>query len=60
MGSYNDGSTLVEFDRSGTEVQRINLASQGINDAEISGLSFDDTGKLLVSSTQGRVYRVTV
>ncbi len=60
MGSYNDTSTLVEFSRTGTEVRRINLASQGINDAEISGLSFDDTGKLLVSSTQGRVYRVTV
>jgi uncharacterized protein YjiK len=60
MGSYNDTSTLVEFTRTGTEVRRISLASQGINDAEISGLSFDDTGKLLVSSTQGRVYRVTV
>ncbi len=46
--------------RTGTEVRRINLTSQGINDSEISGLAFDDTGKLLVSSTQGRVYRVTV
>ena len=60
MGSYNDNSTLVEFDRTGTEVRRISLATQGINDAEISGLAFDDAGKLLVSSTQGRVYRVTV
>ena len=60
MGSYNDSSTLVEFSRTGTEVRRINLASQGINDSEISGLAFDDTGKLLVSSTQGRVYRGTV
>ena len=60
MGSYNDSSTLVEFSRTGTEVRCINLALQGINDAEVSGLSFDDTGKLLVSSTQGRVYRVDI
>jgi DNA-binding beta-propeller fold protein YncE len=60
MGSYNDGSTLVEMTRTGTEVRRINLASQGIDNNEISGLAFDDAGMLLVSSTQGRVYRVTV
>jgi hypothetical protein len=60
MGSYNDGSTLVEMSRTGTEVRRINLASQGIDNNEISGLAFDDAGMLLVSSTQGRVYRVTV
>ena len=60
MGSFNEISTLVEFDRLGAEVRRIDLASQGINNQEISGLAFDDTGKLLISSTQGRVYRVTV
>ncbi len=62
MGSYNvpDHTTLIEMTRTGTEVRRINVATQGINDQEISGLAFDDTGKLLVSSTQGRIYRVTV
>jgi len=62
MGSYNapDQSTLIEMTRTGTEVRRVNVASQGINDQEISGLAFDDTGKLLVSSTQGRIYRVTL
>jgi len=42
------------------EIRRVNLALQGVNNNEISGLAFDNTGKLLVASTQGVVYRVTV
>jgi hypothetical protein len=61
MGNYNNPSSdLVEMTRTGTELRRISIAAQGVDDAEISGLSFDDTGMLLVSSTQGRVYRVDV
>ena len=60
LGSYNNPSVLIELTRTGTEVRQVNVGLQGIDNSEISGLAFDDTGKLLVSSTPGRVYRVTV
>jgi membrane-associated phospholipid phosphatase len=42
----------------GTVIRLLSLASQGLS-AEISGLSFDAAGNLLVSSTLGVVYRLT-
>ncbi|MEJ0018376.1 MAG: hypothetical protein WDN25_17800 [Acetobacteraceae bacterium] len=55
----SDGSTeIVELTKSGAEVRRVNLALQGVDQGEISGLAFDAAGNLLVSSTQGVVYRV--
>ena len=60
IGSTQTGSTIVEITRTGTEVRRVSLASQGINQGEISGLSFDNAGNLWVASTQGQLYRVQV
>ena len=54
------GSLLVEVDRTGKELRRLDLASQGVDQAEISGLAFAADGSLRVASTQGVVYRVTV
>jgi hypothetical protein len=36
------------------------LTLQGVVNDEINGLSFDNTGNLLVASRFGMVYRVTV
>jgi len=36
------------------------VAAQGINQNEISGLSFDAAGNLWVASTQGEIYKVLV
>ena len=60
IGSTQTGATIVEITRTGTEVRRVSLASQGINQGEISGLSFDNAGNLWVASTQGQLYRVQV
>ena len=60
IGSTSSGAAIVEITRTGTEVRRISLASQGINQGEISGLSFDSSGNLWVASTQGQLYRVEV
>jgi hypothetical protein len=38
----------------------LSLSSQGINQSEISGLSFGPDGKLYVASTQGEIYKVDV
>jgi len=43
-----------------SEVRRVQTASQGINQNEISGLSFAPDGSLWVSSTQGELYKVVV
>ncbi|MEY4764987.1 MAG: hypothetical protein RI907_1660, partial [Pseudomonadota bacterium] len=43
-----------------TELRRVNLSNQGINQNEITGLSFDASGKLWVASTQGEVYKVSL
>ena len=52
-------SDVAELDpATGTVIRLLSLASQGIG-AEISGLSFDAAGDLLVSSTLGVVYRLT-
>ena len=60
IGSSSGGTVVVEITRTGAEVRRVDLASQGVNQGEISGLSFLPDGRLLVASTQGEVYRVTV
>jgi glucose/arabinose dehydrogenase len=36
------------------------LAAQGVNQNEISGLSFGPDGKLYVASTQGEIYKVSL
>ena len=63
LGSTAGGSLVVEYligvGGTLTELSRRDLSSQGINQNEISGLSFDSSGKLWVSSTQGELYRVT-
>jgi large repetitive protein len=59
IGSYNS-TTVVEITRTGTEVRRVDLASQGVNQNEISGLAFLPDGRLLVASTQGEVFRVSL
>jgi ligand-binding sensor domain-containing protein len=57
IGAYG-GTVVVEITRTGTEVRRVDLAAQGVNNNEISGLSFLPDGRLLVASTHGVVYRV--
>jgi hypothetical protein len=54
------GTEVVEITRTGVEVRRINLAGQGVDDDEISGLSFLPDGKMLVSSTQGTLFAIAV
>ena len=58
IGSSSGGGQVVEIRRNGTEVRRIALTTQGINEGEISGLAFGTDGKLWVASTQGVVYKV--
>jgi outer membrane protein assembly factor BamB len=60
LGSYTNTWELVELTRAGVEVRRVDLRAQGVNDNEISGLAFAPDGSLLVASTHGVVYRVTV
>jgi len=64
LGSVNFGTQVIEYTVSAggvlTEVRRVDLASQGINQNEISGLSFDAAGNLWVASTQGEFYKVHV
>ena len=64
LGSYSGGAQLVEFSVSATgaltELRRLPTASQGIDQAEISGLSFAPDGTLWVASTQGEIYRIDV
>ena len=60
VGGANEGSVVYEIKRNGALVRTVNLGSQGINQNEITGLVFAADGKLLVSSTQGVVYKVDV
>jgi ligand-binding sensor domain-containing protein len=60
LGATGGANQLVELTRSGAEVRRIDVSLQGINNSEITGLAFAPDGKLLVSSTQGVVYRISV
>ena len=64
LGSVNGGPQVIEYliNAGGTltELRRVDLAGQGLNQNEISGLSFAPDGKLYVASTQGEIYVVTV
>ena len=51
---------MYELTTAGTIASQVDLTTQDINDNEVSGLAFDATGKLLVASRWGVVYRVTV
>jgi outer membrane protein assembly factor BamB len=63
LGSTSGGPQLVEYligaGGTLTELRRIDTSSQGLNQNEISGLSFGPDGKIYVSSTQGMVYVIT-
>ena len=64
LGGVNGGPQAVEYQVAAggalTELRRIDLAAQGVNQNEISGISFDASGTLWVASTQGEIYRVIV
>ena len=60
LGSASNGNQLVQIDRNGTELRRLDLSTQGINNNETSGLAFAPDGSLWVASTQGVIYRVNV
>ncbi|NML45874.1 phosphatase PAP2 family protein [Ramlibacter sp. G-1-2-2] len=60
VGGSNNAGVVVLVDRTGAEVRRVNLASQGVDNNEVSGLAFDTDGKLLVASTAGVIYKVSV
>jgi len=60
IGSYYGGTVLVKVDRGGTELQRVDLASQGIHSNTLSGLAFDADGALMVATTQGGVIEVSL
>ncbi len=53
-----DSTEIVLLTRTGTEVRRFNVALQGADEGEISGLAFDSAGKLLVASTSGVIFRI--
>ena len=63
-GSFWYGSdqsnNVYHLSAAGAVLKTDNLATQGIDDTEINGLSFDNSGRLLVASRLGVVYRVTV
>ncbi len=63
-GALSNGSTLIEYQIGTggalTELRRIDISAQGINQNEIVGLSFDATGQLWVASSQGDLVRVDV
>jgi hypothetical protein len=64
LGAVNAGSTLAEFQIAAngtlTQLRTLDISAQGINQNEISGLSFAADGKLWVASTQGEIYKVVV
>ncbi len=56
----DNSQTLYEITIAGGAVRSIATPALGINQNEISGLAFENDTTILVSSTQGRVYRITV
>jgi hypothetical protein len=64
LGSYNAGGQLSEYSINAggtlTLVSNADISGQGVNQNEISGLSFDASGTLWVSSIQGEIYKVTL
>jgi hypothetical protein len=55
-----DSSNVVEVTKAGVIVRTVSLASQGVNDNHINGLSFDVSGKMLVADYYGHVFKVTL
>jgi hypothetical protein len=60
LGSYYGGSNVVLINRNGTEIRRVDLASQGVSGNVIAGLAFGADGQLRVSTTTGVVHVVSV
>ncbi|MEY2843574.1 MAG: hypothetical protein RI920_1611, partial [Pseudomonadota bacterium] len=60
FGSTASGSQIVLISKTGVEIHRVDLASQGVTQQEISGLAFGPDGALRVASTQGVVYTVSL
>jgi hypothetical protein len=58
IGSTSSGTEVVKVNRSGVELQRVDLSSQLVNSNTISGLAFNPDGSLMVSTTQGAVVKV--
>jgi hypothetical protein len=58
IGTYSSTSQLVKVDRTGKELRRIDLASQGVTSNEINGLAFNADGTLRVASQRGAIYTV--
>ena len=56
----DQSNNLYHLSATGAVLKVDDLTLQGIFNNEIDGLSFDNTGKLLVASRLGMVYRVTV
>ena len=56
----DQSNNLYHLSATGTVLKIDDLTTQGIQNDEINGLSFDSSGKLLVASRLGMVYRVTV
>jgi hypothetical protein len=56
----DQSNNLYHLAASGTALKIDDLTLQGISGNEIDGLSFDNNGQLLVASSRGVVYRVTV
>ena len=53
----DQSSDLVQLTRAGVELRRVSLTAQS-ESGSVSGLSLDGSGNLLVSTTQGQVYRI--
>jgi hypothetical protein len=58
IGSSSSGSSLVQIDRTGQELRRIDLRDQGFGNGSISGLAFAPDGTLRVSDANGLIHRV--
>ena len=62
LGSAGGGAQLVEYligaGGALTELRRVDTTAQGINQNEISGLSFAPDGTLYVASSQGEIYKI--
>ncbi len=62
LGTYTGGAQLVEYQVSAggalTELRRLDTTAQGLDQNEISGLSFAADGSLYVASIQGEIYKI--
>jgi len=56
----DQSNSVVELSKTGAVLRTVDLSSQGVNNNEINGLAFDNAGKMIVASRQGRVFKVTL